>query len=125
MKHNSFNIYYQSKDKKLNSKVLRDLYSFMKKLRICEDQIEEEYHPKDQMRCPVHFCTGQEAVPASLYKLIKKNDFLFSHHRSHGYYLSKGAPLKRLFAELYGKKKWCEFRFSRISRYFFSRKKIF
>ena len=56
------------------------------------------------MRCPVHFCTGQEAVPASLYKLIKKNDFLFSHHRSHGYYLSKGAPLKRLFAELYGKK---------------------
>ena len=75
MKHNSFNIYHQSKDKKLNSKVLRDLYSFMKKLRICEDQIEEEYHPKDQMRCPVHFCTGQEAVPASLYKLIKKMIF--------------------------------------------------
>ena len=104
MNHNSFKIYHQSKDKKLNSKVLISLYSFMKKLRICEDQIEKEYHPNDQMKCPIHFCTGQEAVPASLYKLVKKDDYLFSHHRSHGYYLSKGSPIKRLFAELYGKK---------------------
>ena len=60
-------------------------------------------HPKDQMRCPVHFCSGQEAVPASLSILMKKNDYLFSHHRSHGYYLSKNAPMKKLFAEIYGK----------------------
>ena len=55
MKHNSFNIYHQSKDKKLNSKVLRDLYSFMKKLRICEDQIEERISPKRSDEMPGTF----------------------------------------------------------------------
>ena len=75
----------------------------MQRLRICEEELEREYHPKDQMRCPVHFCSGQEAVPASLSILMKKNDYLFSHHRSHGYYLSKNAPMKKLFAEIYGK----------------------
>ena len=56
------------------------------------------------MRCPVHFCIGQEAVPTVLNSLLRRTDFLFSHHRSHGYYLSKNAPLKKLVAELYGKK---------------------
>ena len=55
------------------------------------------------MRCPVHFCTGEEAVPASLYKILNKEDYLFSHHRSHGYFLAKKSPMKKLFAELYGK----------------------
>lgn len=96
------------KYKKLNisgisSIELLKLYNFMNELRICEEMLSKEYHPADQMRCPVHFCTGQEAVPAALSLLLKKDDFLFSHHRSHGYYLAKKAPIKRLFAEIYGK----------------------
>ena len=87
----------------INKTLCIRLYNFMQRLRICEEELEKEYHPKDQMRCPVHFCTGQEAVPASLNILMKKNDYLFSHHRSHGYYLSKNAPMKKLFAEIYGK----------------------
>jgi pyruvate dehydrogenase E1 component alpha subunit len=55
------------------------------------------------MRCPIHFCVGQEAVPAALSLLVQRDDFLFSHHRSHGYYFAKGAPMRELFAELYGK----------------------
>ncbi len=89
--------------KSINKNLCIRLYSFMQRLRICEEELEREYHPKDQMRCPVHFCTGQEAVPASLNILMNKNDYLFSHHRSHGYYLSKNAPMKKLFAEIYGK----------------------
>ncbi len=76
----------------------------MKRLRICEVELEKEYHPADQMRCPVHFCVGQEAIPAALSEILNKNDYLFSHHRSHGYYLAKNCPTKYLFAELYGKK---------------------
>ena len=65
------------------------LYDFMNELRICEEMLSNEYHPADEMKCPVHFCTGQEAVPAALSLLLKKDDYLFSHHRSHGYYLAK------------------------------------
>ena len=50
----------------INKKLAVELYTFMLKLRLCEEAIEKEYHPADEMRCPVHFCSGEEAVPASL-----------------------------------------------------------
>jgi TPP-dependent pyruvate/acetoin dehydrogenase alpha subunit len=79
------------------------LHRFMLQLRMCEEALAKEYHPADEMRCPVHFCVGQEAVPAALSMLLRDDDYLFSHHRSHGYYLAKAAPMEALFAELYGK----------------------
>jgi len=87
----------------LNKNLLINFLFEMKRLRVCEEEIEEEYHPADEMRCPVHLCVGQEAVPAALSQVIKKKDYLFSHHRTHGYFLSKGVKMRELFAELYGK----------------------
>lgn len=87
-----------------HNKIFLDQYFFMKKLRMLEQEISRQYHKKNRMRCPVHLCIGQEAGPAALSTLIKKNDYLFSHHRSHGYYLAKRAPMNKLVAELYGKK---------------------
>jgi len=81
----------------------KSLFRFMQRLRMCEEALAREYHPADEMRCPVHFCVGQEAVPAALSLLLRDEDYLFSHHRSHGYYLAKDAPMDALFAELYGK----------------------
>ncbi len=81
----------------------RTLYRFMLRLRLCEEALANEYHPADEMRCPVHFCVGQEAVPAALSMLLKDEDYLYCHHRSHGYYLAKAAPMPALFAELYGR----------------------
>ena len=95
---------YKSMNIKSHSKKeLIKLYDFMNELRICEERLSKEYHPADEMKCPVHFCSGQEAVPAALSLLLRNEDYLFSHHRSHGYYLSKNAPMKKLFAEIYGK----------------------
>ena len=82
---------------------VKNLYAFMLRLRRCEEAIMEEYHPANEMRCPVHFCVGQEAVPAALSLVLEEDDIVFSHHRNHGYYLAKGAPLKALIAEMYGK----------------------
>ena len=79
------------------------LYRQMLRLRRMEEALIAEYHPADEMRCPVHFCIGQEAVPAALSMLLEADDYLFSHHRSHGYYFAKGAPIRELFAEIYGK----------------------
>ena len=85
------------------AQIARSLYRFMLRLRMCEEALAREYHPADEMRCPVHFCVGQEAVPAALSLLLRADDYLYSHHRSHGYYLAKSAPMNALFAELYGK----------------------
>jgi pyruvate dehydrogenase E1 component alpha subunit len=87
----------------VDTEVVKGLYSFMLRLRRCEEALMKEYHPADEMRCPVHFCIGQEAVPAALLLLLDQDDYLFSHHRSHGYFLAKGAPMNSLFAELYGR----------------------
>jgi pyruvate dehydrogenase E1 component alpha subunit len=76
---------------------------FMHRLRKIQLAIMEEYHPANEMRCPVHFCVGQEAVPAALAEIVLPDDSLLSHHRSHGYFLAKGGKSKELFAELYGK----------------------
>jgi pyruvate dehydrogenase E1 component alpha subunit len=86
-----------------NKDTLLALFRQMLRLRRTEEALHREYHPADQMRCPIHFCIGQEAVPAALSLLVKGDDFLFSHHRSHGYYFAKGAPMRELFAEIYGK----------------------
>lgn len=82
---------------------LLGLYRWILRLRRCEEALLTEYHPADEMRCPVHFCIGQEAVPAAVAQNIRPEDFLYSHHRTHGYFLAKGAPMRALFAELYGR----------------------
>ncbi|MBS1982624.1 MAG: thiamine pyrophosphate-dependent dehydrogenase E1 component subunit alpha [Bdellovibrionales bacterium] len=79
------------------------LYTHMLRLRRMQESLIAEYHPADEMRCPMHFCVGQEAVPAALNLTLKDEDFLFSHHRSHGYYFAKVNTMNELFAEFYGK----------------------
>ncbi len=83
--------------------LLIDLYELMKKLRLYEIEIKEQYHPADRMRCPVHLCIGQEAIPAALFKLTEQGDYIFSHHRSHGYYFASKSNMKYLISELHGK----------------------
>ena len=91
------------RDIDIDKNISLKLYKFAKRLRIIEEKLAQEYHPANEMRCPVHFCIGQEAIPSVLNLVLKKKDYLFSHHRSHGYYLSKKNSLKKLVAELYGK----------------------
>lgn len=88
---------------KKNKKLYLEIFKFINFFKLIEEALEKRYHPYDEMKCPVHFAHGQECVPAALSILIKNSDYLFSHHRSHGYYLAKKCPLDNLFAELYGK----------------------
>ena len=55
------------------------------------------------MRCPIHFCLGQEVLASCLHFFLTKQDFVLSHHRSHGYYLAKRCPIDEMIAEFYGK----------------------
>lgn len=87
----------------VDPKLVQALHRFMVRLRRNQQAMIKEYHPADQMRCPLHFCVGQEAVPAALSVILQREDYLFSHHRSQGYFLAKGAPMQALLAEVYGR----------------------
>jgi pyruvate dehydrogenase E1 component alpha subunit len=47
--------------------------------------------------------TGQEAIAAGVCAHLEKADLLTSTHRGHGHTLAKGADLKKMMCELYGK----------------------
>ena len=84
------------------SGTILSLYRMGRLIRRVEEILKDEY-AQQQMRCPMHFCIGQEAGPAALAPLFQANDYVVSHYRSHGYYLAKGAPLSAMIAEFYGK----------------------
>ena len=59
------------------------------------------------MRCPVHLSIGQEAIAAGVCQNLKVNDKIISSHRCHAHYLAKGGNLKKMIAEIYGKRSGC------------------
>lgn len=86
--------------------LFKKLFYQLLRIRLVEEKIAEEY-AKQEMRCPVHFCIGHEAIPVGVCANLKKEDFVFSNHRSHGHYLAHGGKLAEMIAEIYGKKTGC------------------
>ncbi len=81
------------------------LYSMLK-IRHTEETIAERY-AEGKMRCPTHLSIGQEAVSAGVGLALRRDDFAVSTHRSHGHYLGKGGNLRRMIAEIHGKRTGC------------------
>jgi pyruvate dehydrogenase E1 component alpha subunit len=79
------------------------IYKYLSLIRKTQEEIVDRYHPADKMKCPMHFCIGQEMTPAVLNPLMIKEDSIYSHHRSHGYFISKKGPIREMIAEFYGK----------------------
>ncbi len=82
------------------------LYKNILRYRLVELEIAKEYK-NQKMRCPTHLSIGQEAVSAAFAEIVKKRDFAISSHRAHAHYLAKGGNLKKMIAEIYGKKTGC------------------
>ena len=91
---------------KISEEKLLEVYRAISKIRKVELKIEDLYH-LDEMKTPVHLCLGQEAVSAAVCASMKKDDMIFSNHRSHGHYLAKGGDLNSLIAEFYCKETGC------------------
>ncbi len=51
----------------------------------------------------VHCYIGQEAVAVGVCSALTREDQIISTHRGHGHCIAKGADLKRMMAELYGR----------------------
>jgi TPP-dependent pyruvate/acetoin dehydrogenase alpha subunit len=82
------------------------LFYDMLRIRLVEEGIAELY-PEQEMRCPVHLCIGQEAIPVGVCSNLLNEDIVMGNHRSHGHYLAKGGDLKSMMAEIYGKATGC------------------
>ena len=85
---------------------LLKLYRTMLEIRLCEESMVEPILNRE-VKCPVHLCTGQEAVATGICAALSKEDYVFGNHRSHGHYLAKGGDLKALIAEIFGKETGC------------------
>jgi pyruvate dehydrogenase E1 component alpha subunit len=79
----------------------------MLRIRKLEERIAELLQSPSEIVCPVHLYTGQEAVATGVCANLRREDYVFSTHRSHGHYIAKGGDLRALMAELYGKATGC------------------
>lgn len=91
---------------KYSKEFLTDLYRSMLRIRLCEESFVDPII-NGEIKCPVHLCSGEEAVAVGICKTLNKADIIFGAHRSHGHYLAKGGSLKGLISEVYGKETGC------------------
>jgi pyruvate dehydrogenase E1 component alpha subunit len=75
-------------------------------IRLVEETMAARY-AEQEMRCPVHLSTGQEAIAVGVCHALRLSDRIFSTHRCHAHYLAKGGDLKSMLAEIYGKSAGC------------------
>ena len=86
--------------------VARKMLHGIMRIRLIEERVRVLY-AEQEMRCPVHFSIGQEAIAVGVCAHLKQEELITSAHRSHAHYLAKGGDLKAMLAELYGKATGC------------------
>ena len=78
------------------------MYERMLKIRHFEDRVKDLF-AAGEMPGFVHLYLGQEAVAVGACAPLKQDDYITSTHRGHGHIIAKGADVKLMMAELYGK----------------------
>jgi TPP-dependent pyruvate/acetoin dehydrogenase alpha subunit len=81
---------------------LERIYRSLRLIRRAEEEVARIY-PSDKIKSPVHLSIGQEAVAVGVCDVLASDDVVSPTYRGHAAYLAKGASLRGLFAELYGK----------------------
>jgi TPP-dependent pyruvate/acetoin dehydrogenase alpha subunit len=80
----------------------RDMLRRMLTIRRFEEKASEDYHA-GKIHGVVHCYIGEEAVAVGVCAALEADDRIISTHRGHGHCIAKGADLKRMMAELYGR----------------------
>lgn len=83
-----------------------NIYKKLSEIRIVEEKIADSYS-QQEMRCPIHLSIGQEASAVGVCGSLKKNDIVYSSHRSHAHYIAKDCNIEKMIMELHGKAKGC------------------
>jgi TPP-dependent pyruvate/acetoin dehydrogenase alpha subunit len=88
---------------KLKRRDLIELYTTMLTIRRFEERVYREFYAGN-IKGFVHSYIGQEAIAAGVCMHLDKKDRIVSHHRGHGHCIAKGADMRKMMAEIYGKK---------------------
>jgi pyruvate dehydrogenase E1 component alpha subunit len=78
------------------------LLATMWRIRLFEERVGALVRA-DELHGLVHLSVGQEGVAAGVCSQLRDDDAVYSGHRAHGHAIAKGAPLKRMLAELMGR----------------------
>jgi len=86
-----------------NSEELLLYYQSVYLIRRFEERVETLVS-EGEIQGTIHLCIGQEAVPVGTYAALRDDDYAIGTHRSHGHILGKKTDIKKVMAELFGKK---------------------
>ena len=75
----------------------------MIEIRRFEERVERLFLQEGALIGPSHLYLGEEAVAAGAIGALNNDDLITSTYRGHGHAIAKGAPMKPLMAELFGK----------------------
>jgi len=87
---------------KINRSFLEDLLKTMVKIRNFELAVEKNFQ-LGHVTGTAHLAIGQEATAAGSMAALKENDLITSTHRGHGHCIAKGADIKLMMAEIFGR----------------------
>ncbi|NLJ48627.1 MAG: pyruvate dehydrogenase (acetyl-transferring) E1 component subunit alpha [Candidatus Atribacteria bacterium] len=78
------------------------MYKDMIRIRRFEETVSDLFS-QDKIRGTTHLYIGEEAVAVGACNAIHSDDYITSTHRGHGHCIAKGATLREMMAELFGK----------------------
>lgn len=81
----------------------KDLFRTMVTIRAFEQHLSDGFRNGEIPSEAIHLSIGQEAVAAGVCMNLRNTDYINTTHRGHGHIIAKGADLKKMMAELYGK----------------------
>ena len=87
----------------LAKETLMELYTTMLRIRRFEERVAQEVYA-GKVPGFVHSYIGEEAIATGVCKHLSMEDRIVSHHRGHGHCIAKGADMRRMMAEIYGKR---------------------
>jgi pyruvate dehydrogenase E1 component alpha subunit len=80
-----------------------EMYKKMLEIRRFEEKVYELF-TQNLIPGTMHLYIGEEAVAVGVCAALDINDFITSTHRGHGHCIAKGASLKKMMAELFGRR---------------------
>jgi len=87
----------------LTKEKFAEIHRTMLEIRFFEEKVFELY-AQNLVPGTIHLYLGEEAVAVGVCSTLRKDDYITSTHRGHGHCIAKGAELKRIMAEILGKK---------------------
>ena len=79
-----------------------DLLRRMLRIRRFEETLIS-LHKRGKLPGFVHLYIGEEAIATGVCSMLRADDRITSTHRGHGHVIAKGADVRRMMAELFGK----------------------